>query len=149
MAFNFFKNKVEGQWIEPMYAALESTESFEEGAELSPVLESLYYGELGRTIWKLTNYYQSILYLAGLMALVMLGILWWKKKEVPISLWLPWIAVFGGFLFSISVGSQEQICIPILCIYDPVCTGGIVSDGTSALQAAETQKIQKERTYTG
>ena len=47
------------------------------------------------------------------------------------------------------VGSQEQICIPILCIYDPVCTGGIVSDGTSALQAAETQKIQKERTYTG
>lgn len=42
-----------------------------------------------------------------------------------------------------SVGSQEQICIPILCIYDPVCTRGIVSDGTSALQAAETQKIQK------
>ena len=50
MAFDFFKNKLEGQWIEPMYAALESTESFEEGAELSPVLESLYYGELGRTI---------------------------------------------------------------------------------------------------
>ena len=87
-AFRFFKNKLQGQWIEPMYAALETTESFEDGAELSPVLDSLYYGNLGRATWNFSNYYQSILYFAGFVALVMLGMQWRKKKEIPTAMWL-------------------------------------------------------------
>ena len=143
MAFNFFKNKVEGQWIEPMYAALESTESFEEGAELSPVLESLYYGELGRTIWKLTNYYQSILYLAGLMALVMLGILWWKKKEVPISLWLPWIAVFGGFLFSILWEAKSRYVFPYCVFMILYAPEGLYQTGLLLCKLPKLRKFKK------
>jgi hypothetical protein len=143
MAFDFFKNKLEGQWIEPMYAALESTESFEEGAELSPVLESLYYGELGRTIWKLTNYYQSILYLAGLMALVMLGILWWKKKEVPISLWLPWIAVFGGFLFSILWEAKSRYVFPYCVFMILYAPEGLYQTGLLLCKLPKLRKFKK------
>lgn len=143
MAFNFFKNKLEGQWIEPMYAALESTESFEEGAELSPVLESLYYGELGRIIWKLTNYYQSILYLTGLMALVMLGILWWKKKEVPTSLWLPWIAVFGGFLFSILWEAKSRYVFPYCVFMILYAPEGLYQMGLLLCKLPKLRKFKK------
>lgn len=126
-----------------MYAALESTESFEEGAELSPVLESLYYGELGRTIWKLTNYYQSILYLAGLMALVMLGILWWKKKEVPISLWLPWIAVFGGFLFSILWEAKSRYVFPYCVFMILYAPEGLYQTGLLLCKLPKLRKFKK------
>lgn len=115
-AFRFFKNKLQGQWIEPMYAALETTESFEDGAELSPVLDSLYYGNLGRVAWNFSNYYQSILYFAGFVALVMLGMQWRKKKEIPTAMWLPWIAVFGGFLFSILWEAKSRYVFPY-CVF--------------------------------
>ena len=38
------------------------------------------------------------------------------------------------------VGSQEPVCISLLCIHDPVCTGGNVSDGTLAQKASNLQK---------
>ena len=142
-AFSFFKNKLEGQWIEPMYAALETTESFEEGTVLSPALESLYYGALGRIIWNLTNYYQSILYLAGLMALVMLGILWWKKKEVPISLWLPWIAVFGGFLFSIMWEAKSRYVFPYCVFMILYAPEGLYQMGLLLCKLPKLRKFRK------
>ena len=142
-AFSFFKNKLEGQWIEPMYAALETTESFEEGTVLSPVLESLYYGALGRIIWNLTNYYQSILYLAGLMALVMLGILWWKKKDVPTSLWLPWIAVFGGFLFSIMWEAKSRYVFPYCVFMILYAPEGLYQMGLLLCKLPKLRKFRK------
>ena len=142
-AFSFFKNKLEGQWIEPMYAALETTESFEEGTVLSPALESLYYGALGRIIWNLTNYYQSILYLAGLMALVMLGILWWKKKDVPTSLWLPWIAVFGGFLFSIMWEAKSRYVFPYCVFMILYAPEGLYQMGLLLCKMPKLRKFRK------
>ena len=142
-AFSFFKNKLEGQWIEPMYAALETTESFEEGTVLSPALESLYYGALGRIIWNLTNYYQSILYLAGLMALVMLGILWWKKKDVPTSLWLPWIAVFGGFLFSIMWEAKSRYVFPYCVFMILYAPEGLYQMGLLLCKLPKLRKFRK------
>ena len=141
--FSFFKNKLEGQWIEPMYAALETTESFEEGTVLSPALESLYYGALGRIIWNLTNYYQSILYLAGLMALVMLGILWWKKKDVPTSLWLPWIAVFGGFLFSIMWEAKSRYVFPYCVFMILYAPEGLYQMGLLLCKLPKLRKFRK------
>lgn len=142
-AFSFFKNKLKGQWIEPMYAALETTESFEEGTVLSPALESLYYGALGRIIWNLTNYYQSILYLAGLMALVMLGILWWKKKDVPTSLWLPWIAVFGGFLFSIMWEAKSRYVFPYCVFMILYAPEGLYQMGLLLCKLPKLRKFRK------
>ena len=142
-AFSFFKNKLKGQWIEPMYAALETTESFEEGTVLSPALESLYYGALGRIIWNLTNYYQSILYLAGLMALVMLGILWWKKKDVPTSLWLPWIAVFGGFLFSIMWEAKSRYVFPYCVFMILYAPEGLYQMGLLLCKLPKLRKFKK------
>ena len=142
-AFSFFKNKLKGQWIEPMYAALETTESFEEGTVLSPALESLYYGALGRIIWNLTNYYQSILYLTGLMALVMLGILWWKKKDVPTSLWLPWIAVFGGFLFSIMWEAKSRYVFPYCVFMILYAPEGLYQMGLLLCKLPKLRKFRK------
>lgn len=145
LAFRFFKNKLEGQWIEPMYAALETTENFEDGVEVTPVLESLYYGTLGRIVWNFTNYYQSILYLAGLMALVMLGILWWKKKEVPTSLWLPWIAVFGGFLFSILWEAKSRYVFPYCVFMILYAPEGLYQMGLLLWKLPRLRKFRKDQ----
>ena len=143
MAFRFFKNKLEGQWIEPMYAALETTESFEDDAELTSVLANLYYGTLGRIVWNLSNYYQSILYLAGLMALVMLGILWWKKKDVPTAMWLPWIATFGGFLFSILWEAKSRYVFPYCVFMILYAPEGLYQMGLLLLKLPKLRKLRK------
>lgn len=39
-----------------------------------------------------------------------------EEKEVPISLWLPWIAVFGGFLFSILWEAKSRYVFPY-CVF--------------------------------
>ncbi len=143
-AYRFFKDKLEGQWIEPMYAALETTANFEEGAEVPLLLESLYYGTLGRIVWKFSNYYQSILYLAGLMALVMLGTLWWKKKEVPTALWLPWIAVFGGFLFSILWEAKSRYMFPYCVFMILYAPEGLYRMGILLLKLPKLRKLRKK-----
>ena len=143
MAFRFFKNKLEGQWIEPMYASLETTESFEDDAELASVIANLYYGTLGRIVWNLSNYYQSILYLAGLMALVMLGILWWKKKEVSTAMWLPWIAIFGGFLFSILWEAKSRYVFPYCVFMILYAPEGLYQMGLLLLKLPKLRKSGK------
>ena len=143
-AYRFFKDKLEGQWIEPMYAALETTANFEEGAEVTLLLESLYYGTLGRIVWTFSNYYQSILYLAGLMALVMLGTLWWKKKEVPTALWLPWIAVFGGFLFSILWEAKSRYMFPYCVFMILYAPEGLYRMGILLLKLPKLRKLRKK-----
>ena len=113
MARDFFKRKLEDQWIEPLFSSLKATESFDtDGEPLSSGITSLYYGNIHETVWKLANYYQSIVYLAGLVLGIVLCGRWWQKKEIPTALWLPLIGIVGGFLFSIIWEAQSRYVFP-------------------------------------
>ena len=113
MARDFFKRKLEDQWIEPLFSSLKATETFDtDGEPLSSGITSLYYGNIHETVWKLANYYQSIVYLAGLVLGIVLCGRWWQKKEIPTALWLPLIGIVGGFLFSIIWEAQSRYVFP-------------------------------------
>lgn len=121
-AIDFFKRKLEGQWIEPLFESLRATESFEEGAVMPTYIANLYYGKMYDVVWKLSNYYQSMMYLAGLAFTIAAGILWWRHREMPAALWLPLISIVGGFLFSIIWEAQCRYVFPyyvFLALYVP------------------------------
>ena len=128
-AVDFYKNKLEDQWIEPLFSSLKATETFEPGAELPSGITDLYYGRLHDVVWKLANYYQSVVYLAGLaLALTAFG-MWWKREKVPAAFYLPLIAIVGGFLFSIIWEAQCRYVFPyyvFLILYVP---GGLYAAG--------------------
>lgn len=140
MAVDFFKRKLEGQWIEPLFESLRSTESFPEGAILPSYIANLYYGKLYDMVWKISNYYQSIMYLAGLAFAISVGAAWWKKKEIPTTLWLPMIAIVGGFLFSIIWEAQCRYVFPyyvFLALYVPE---GLYETGRNLLKLKKLKK---------
>ena len=121
-AIDFFKRKLEGQWIEPLFESLRATESFEEGAVMPTYIANLYHGKMYDVVWKLSNYYQSMMYLAGLAFTIAAGILWWRHREMPTALWLPLISIVGGFLFSIIWEAQCRYVFPyyvFLALYVP------------------------------
>ncbi len=123
MTVEFFKKKLEDQWLEPLFSSLKATHSFPEGEELPPVINSLYYGNLHEVVWKYANYYQSIIYLAGLLTVIASFGAWYRKKDLPAALWLPLIAVVGGFLFSILWEAQCRYVFPyyvFLILYAPM-----------------------------
>ena len=61
MARDFFKRKLEDQWIEPLFSSLKATESFDtDGEPLSSGITSLYYGYIQENGWKLGTYYPRI-----------------------------------------------------------------------------------------
>ena len=121
-AIDFFKRKLEGQWIEPLFESLRATESFKEGAVMPIYIANLYYGKMYDVVWKLSNYYQSIMYLAGLAFTIAACVLWWRHREMPVALWLPLISIVGGFLFSIIWEAQCRYVFPyyvFLALYVP------------------------------
>ena len=122
MAWDFMKRKLEGQWTEPLFESLRSTQAFPEEAQLLPGIQSLYYGSLHDIVWKIANRYQSIVYLAGLAYVVTAFIMGRKRYEAPAAVWLPMIVIVGGFLFSILWEAKPRYVLPyyvFLILYVP------------------------------
>lgn len=145
MASDFFKRKLEGQWIVPLFESLRSTDSFADDRELPSYIADLYYGKLHDVAWKLANYYQSIMYFAGLAFTISAGVMWWKKKETPVSVWLPMIAMVGGFLFSIIWEAQARYVFPyyiFLALYVPE---GLYVTGSNILKLKKLRKKNDEK----
>ena len=95
--------------------------------------------------WKLANYYQSIMYFAGLAFTISAGVMWWKKKEAPVSVWLPMIAMVGGFLFSIIWEAQARYVFPyyiFLALYVPE---GLYVTGSNILKLKKLRKKNDEK----
>ena len=147
MARDFFKRKLEDQWIEPLFSSLKATESFDtDGEPLSSGITSLYYGNIHETVWKLANYYQSIVYLAGLVLGIALCGRWWQKKEIPTALWLPLIGIVGGFLFSIIWEAQSRYVFPyyvFLILFVPM---GLYETGRAISRLPKHRRKQPNRT---
>lgn len=120
----FFTTKIKMQWSEPLFQGLYETHSFKEGTVIPKFYESLYYGEFHDTVWKFANYYQSVVYIA-LFVFVLMS--FYKFRTMNSVGWIPLIAVLGGFLFSIIWENKCRYVMPYyvyMIMYAPV---GIVT----------------------
>ena len=123
-AYDFFLKKVKMQWLEPLFEGLYETNSFPEMEEIPEGAFSLYYGNLHDAIWKASNYYQSIVYLAMLSFVV--GSILHKGGYLANSAgWIPLIAVVGGFLFCIVWESKSRYILPYYMYMLPFASMGI------------------------
>lgn len=122
LAWDFMKRKLEGQWIDPMFECLKSTEAFAADTPLPSGIQSLYYGTLHDVVWKIANRYQSIVYLAGLAYVVTVFAAGRKRQEMPAAVWLPMIVIVGGFLFSMVWEAKARYAFPyymFMILYAP------------------------------
>lgn len=125
-AKDFFLTKVRMQWLEPLFESLYATNTFSNKKEIPAWVPELYYGKFHNHVWQFANYYQSMIYLAC-FAFTAVGII--KKGKTPIEGcigWIPFIAVLGGFLFSIIWESQCRYVLPyylFLILYAPMGIG--------------------------
>lgn len=133
---DFFTKKVEMQWLEPLFESLIATESFDEDKVVPGWLDSLYYGKLHDLIWKLSNYYQSVVYVA-LLGLVVTC--FWTKRYSwqSVVAWIPLIAFLGGFLFSIMWENQCRYVMPyyvFMVMYAAVGLGRIAESVNAVIK---------------
>lgn len=122
LAIDFFKRKLQMQWLEPLFESLYSTKNFEEGKKTPEWIESLYYGETHDRVWKFANVYQGIVYTAVLIFLL-ISLPGKTKREHNGTFWIPLIAIVGGFLFSIIWESQCRYVFPyfvFMLLYVPL-----------------------------
>ena len=117
-AVTFFKTKVEMQWLEPLFETLISTYSFSEEEPMPQWIDDVYHGKYHEPLFHLANSYQCVVYLAFAAFLLFLP---WSRKDS--LLYIPLIAVIGGFLFSIIWEAQCRYVLPyylFMLVYVPI-----------------------------
>ncbi len=144
-AKDFFLTKVKMQWLEPLFTSLYATHAFSDKKEIPDWVTELYYGKLHNCVWEFANYYQSVIYLAG-FAFVAACII--KKGKTPMESyigWIPFIAIVGGFLFSIIWESQCRYVLPYYLFFILYASMGmgILSEAVVSLVQRLYQKLKK------
>ena len=131
MALDFFKAKIQGQWIEPTFSSLIMTSKF--GDDPTEFTLNFYFGKSAERIIIFSNYYNFLLY-AAVVAYALTAL--FRKDSILTSVSL--IAVIGGFLFSIIWEAKGRYVIPYAILLLPYLAQGIYS-----IQLGATKVIQK------
>lgn len=118
MAIDFYKAKLQGQWIEPTHSAL--IETSKDKGEPTEVVKALYYGESQSRILGFMNYYNSLVYI-GVFLFALHAVF---KKDELLSLSLP-VAIIGGFLFSILWEAKGRYVMPYVVFMLPFMAQGL------------------------
>lgn len=139
-AVTFFKTKIEMQWIDPIFESLLSTNSFSDEMPMPDWVWQLYHGKYHDVLYHFSNGYQTLVY-ASLVAFV---VVLWRKKSQGSTLYIPLIALVGGFLFCIIWESQSRYVLPyymFIMVYVPVglCA---VGDGIVKVGKWIARKVQ-------
>jgi hypothetical protein len=118
----FFIKKLRMQWTEPTFEAFYATNSIPRGVVAPLWINELYYGKPHDIVWKLSNYYQSMIY-CSFFAMVW-ALIFKKLKNIgSMAFLIPLIAIVGGFLFSIIWETQSRYVLPyyvMMIMYAPV-----------------------------
>lgn len=118
MAMDFFHRKLLQQWTEPTFEAFCHTANFAEGEEVPEYIMDLYYRDWNRFTIHFSNFYQSVVYVAFLLFVVRAFV----DRDRESTLWIPLIAIVGGFLFSIIWESKSRYILPyfvLMILYAP------------------------------
>lgn len=139
---DFFYRKVNYQWNSPMFQSLAMINSHE--AEGQPALGKMVYEDEGLQ-WKLyyyMKYYQIFAYGAVVVTLWLT-----RKEEKSLKLYLPGIAVFGSFLFSIIWEAKSRYVFPAFIMVILMAAVGVVYI-QSVLKKATVRSLS-ERLHSG
>lgn len=118
MAIDFYKAKIQGQWIEPTFSSLLMTSKF--GDNPTEFTTNFYFGKAAEWVISVSNYYNFIMYISVLVfALTSLS----RKDSILLSTSL--IAVIGGFLFSILWEAKGRYVMPYIILLFPYMAYGI------------------------
>jgi len=124
---DFFVRKMNSQWNAPMYQSL-IMNSRVTGEQLPPVRDLYRNGRLTVLLETGMKLYQLLLYGSILFLLIFR-----RQKFLRIEQYLPLIAVFGGFLFSLLWEAKTRYTFPWLLMQLPYMAMGV----NELLSAAE------------
>jgi len=117
-AVDFYKAKIQLQWIDPTFSSFVMTSKF--GEDPTPYTLSFYYGKVPERILKFMNNYSFIIYVSVCIYAVLSLI---KKQSILYSMGL--IAVIGGFLFSIIWEAKGRYVMPYVILMIPYMAKGL------------------------
>ena len=118
MAKDFFKEKIQLQWIEPTYSSLIMTSKFGDGP--TELTQKIYFGTWAENIIKFMNYYNFVIF-AGVVLFAVFAL--FKRDSACETVLL--IAVIGGFLFSIMWEAKGRYVLPYVVFLIPYMCQGI------------------------
>jgi len=104
--FTFYKLKLLTQWNEPLYESLLSNYLFSKEPE--GIIDNIYHGSLHDKLFTFCDRYQFIIFAGCLLA----GVFSLLQGPEGAAWCIPFIAIVGGFLFSILWEAQCRYVLP-------------------------------------
>ncbi len=129
---DFFRRKILSQWNSPGNSYVYETKNFDCGpGELPDFVRRVYYDN-ERAVQAYMNRYQSVLYF--FTAVSAAALLADRKKKRCLEEYLPYIAIVGGFLFSMLWEASSRYVLPYVAYMIPLAAAGVyrlakISDG--------------------
>lgn len=121
-AVDFFRRKVLTQWNMPDCYSLHETMHFDcEEAELPRAVRRIYYGEWKDSLLEFMNDFQFVLYVGFLLAVIVFA----KGRKRGMEDYLLFVAVIGGFLFSILWEAMSRYVLAYVVYMIPLAAAGL------------------------
>ncbi|MCM1099943.1 MAG: hypothetical protein NC079_06415 [Clostridium sp.] len=117
-ALDFYTEKMNVQWNAPMYQCIVANNAF--GKDWTPLIESVYEGQIGIFLEKFMNIGQLLLY-GGVLFLLLA----WRDRWDRIENYVLLIGVYGGFLFSLLWEAKPRYVFPYMLLMIPYAAAGI------------------------
>ena len=120
---DFFRRKILSQWNSPGYNYVQTTKNFDCGPEELPALVKYVYYEGEKTVQTYMDRYQSVLYFYAAVSAA--ALFKDRKKKYCLADCLLYIAIIGGFLFSIMWEACSRYVLPYAVYMIPLAALGM------------------------
>lgn len=122
-SIDFFRRKILSQWNSPGYGYVYETENFDcDPEELPNYVRRIYYDD-EEAVQAYLNRYQFVLYFFTAVSAVVLFAD--RKKKYCLAERLLYVAIIGGFLFSILWEAKSRYVLPYVVYMIPLAAMGI------------------------
>lgn len=121
-SIDFFRRKILSQWNMPGNYYVYETRTFDcEPAELPDFVRRVYYDDEA-AVQAYMNRYQSVLYFYTAVSAVALSV---DRKKRGLAEHILYVAIIGGFLFSIMWESSSRYVLPYVVYMLPLAAAGV------------------------
>lgn len=120
----FMYHKLTSHWNEPSYQSIWSSAAGEHSGPLSPLADSISYGDANRLLSGYFNVIDQVVYIGFVAALVLF--LFDKERRTEARLLLP-LTILGIFLYHTLFEAKAQYALPPFLMMLPYAAYGIVT----------------------